>query len=272
MNVHHRFLIIALGITLATIMFSPSSATALRPCDTRCKPATRCNILCEGPTETLTCAEWGVCDSNTTYDMLNWMRQTYSDSGTTHLAQRNGNGVISEFSSCNFSNGFYRVSSKCGQNHEKFVFDGNNIFLVRESFQDSSSHFKTHDNFVWLRRVMRSGDSFVADCSWIEFDGCDNPDPKSCSDTTTLTGPVSLELGGEIGTVAALIRSQTLGDGTVEQYFYAKPYGFVKYRHLTSNGSLIRKEVFKLKISGEVQPHMSPCFPLQCGANMEPCN
>lgn len=252
-------------------MFPGGPIHALMLCE-YCNESTPCETVCIDEYGVTTCEEWGVCEEPIVYDMVQWMTQTYTNHGTTHLEQPiPNNGVISEFSSCNFTGGFYRVSSACGQNHERFTYNSGYIFLTREAFQDSSTHFKTHTNFVWLRRHMTSGESFWADCSWKEYTACNTFTTASCLNRVTLTGPVTLSLGGDVGTVEALVRSQTLGDNTVEKYFYAIPYGFVKYEHRSAGGSLIRSEVFNRIVSGNVKPHTSSCYSLDCSGQSGSC-
>lgn len=207
------------------------------------------------------------------FDLFEWMVPTYPGAGTTHLRQQPGWGDnLSEFSSCPFPGGFFRVSSPCGRQHEKFVYDERNIFIVRETFQDRERHFRTHENFVWLRRFMNPGDGFRVDCAWTTYEGsCTEARTVPCSDVVWLEGPTLVALGGDLGALHCLVRKQRLGDRSVEAYYYARPYGFVKFEHNTDDGLLVRRSVYNRIEPGELRPHPSDCFELECPGQDSDC-
>lgn len=226
----------------------------------------QCWINCPGPDcEQITCGEWGVCNGIYCEDMVAWMRQTYSDAGSTHLKDAFSTS-LSEWDSCNFSSGFYRVSSTNGTVHERFIYDANNIKITRESLGDCD-HFRTHANFVWLKRCMApTGESFVADCSNTLYEGsCSGTFQGSCSNTVILEEGGQLDLGGDLGTVSrSLRRTQVLSDGQKERYYYAKPFGFVKYELVNQSGQVTLTRLYNDKVAGQKKPNQSPCYTVEC--------
>lgn len=255
--------------SLLFLVLVSGPALAVGLCQETCSSSTECWEGCwtDDPFlgEFTTCGEYGRCIDGTppVYDMVEWMQQTYPGATTTHLAQVSG-GVVSEFTGCTFTNGFYRTG-KGGESHELFTYDNTWINIWREVFDASESRFKTHDNFHWVRRHMSPGQCFTADCAWRLHEGsCTPPSETPCSTISCLEGPVMLSLGGDIGTVEAVIRTFIQGNGNKEKYFYAKPYGMVMVELRAPNGSLIHNEIFNQIVSGEITPNPSACFSLDC--------
>jgi hypothetical protein len=256
----------------AALTLSASTASAVQLCETRCTPSSNCGLSCRIDFDTITtCGAYGVCQSGTVYDLKEWMLPSYPNHQTTHLTQTfvGNNGVRSEFFTCSaFPNGFFRVSDVCGKLAERFTFDNQNIFITRETFPDAPIHFKTHTSFVWARRFMQSGQTILSDCAWQEQYSCTPGAVTPCTIPTRLTGPHTLALGGDVGTVQALAIEHSLGDGKLERYFYAKPWGYVKFELLNANGSLNYKEEFNKITAGALLPKQSSCYTWECGAQI----
>lgn len=257
-------------IVVVVLVLFPGTAALAQTCEDDCDASSECTQECltfDGfYGHLISCGEYGVCEEGQppVYDMVSWMKQTYSGAASTHLEQTSG-GVISEFSGCTFGNTFYRSNSGSGEYHERFTYDSTWISILREVFDASSAHFKTHDNFHWLRRYMSPGTCFTADCSWREHVGsCSTPPETPCSTTVCLKGPYLLDVGGDIGTVETLVRTQLQGNGNEERYYYAKPYGMVMFKLLQPDGTVASSEVFNQIVPGEVTPNPSSCFEVGC--------
>lgn len=265
-----------LALILVGMLGAPREAAAILPCELKCTPSTSCSAGCyDDEGDVITCDIWGVCANGPVYDLVEWMVPSYAGHTSTHLEQTapGNNGIKSEFITCpGFPNGFFRVSSLCGDLQERFTYDSQNIYITRETFKPlTANHFKTHSNFVWIKRHMRSGDSFVADCSWREHTSCAVPPVTPCSIPVRLKGPVTLALGGDVGTVQALVVEHVVGSGFVEKYFYAKPWGYVKFEFRQPSGALVYKEDFNKIVAGNLLPHTSACFALECPGQVGSC-
>ena len=269
--------VVGQGTAVVALLALSTSPAAGLWCRDECTAATDCWHFCATWYGwSVTCGEFGVCQEGQppVYNMVSWMQQTYPGASSTHLEQSSGE-IISEFSACNFASGFYRTNTRDGRYHERYTYDSTWIHFWREVFDASAAHFKKHDNFNWLKHYMAPMDSFTTDCSFREYNSlaCTVPPKTPCSTTIRLRGPYLLALGGDIGTVEAIARTQDRGNGDVEWYYYAKPYGMVKFelRHSDGGpiggppeGSIVYSEVYNHIVSGEVTPDPSACFQLDC--------
>jgi hypothetical protein len=115
---------------------------------------------------------------------------------------------------------------------------------------------------------MFSGESFQTDCSWRLHTSCAVPPlVHSCPMTVRLLGPVTLSLGGNVGTVQALAVEHVVGNGS-EFYYYAKPWGYVKFEFYNTSGVRTHNEEFNTIVAGNLMPKTSPCYGLECGGQI----
>ncbi len=251
---------------LATVFFvAPISPAFGLWCSDECTTASDCWQECVPARAgyTITCAEHGVCKDGQppVYDMVTWMKQTYSGATTTHLEQSSG-GVISEFTACPSDGIFYRTNNPDGEYWERFSYTIRWIDIRREVFDASAGHYRRmFGPMHWLERYMSPSPqaAFTSDCTWWESYACSTTGQFSCANDVYLKGPYLIDVGGDIGTVEALARVQVLGNGDEEWYYYAKPYGMVLYEYFFADGSLKRRSVFDRIVSGEVEPNPMSC-------------
>lgn len=183
----------------------------------------------------MTCGEYG--GAVQTYDMVEWMRQTYSGHTSTYLSQSDNSGAISDFSvRDDAKRRFYRMNERNGAYNELFEYDDNYIYSRREVYDAQTGRYNLHPRYVWTKRYVTlgttCGETVFADSDYTRYTGCSvtgsgGPDMK-----WVVTAPETLSLGGDVGTVKAIRLTQynLSNPNYVERYYYALKWGFVFYQ------------------------------------------
>lgn len=199
-----------------------------------------------------------------TYDMVEWMVQTYSGHTSDYLGQSSGSGPISEFSNHDPSNRrFYRINGSDGNYNELFEYDDYYIYIRREASNVSGGAYLKHPGFVWTQRYVETGVScgtlVGADSDYTRYSNCSVAGSGGPDFWMAVSGPETLNLGGDVGTVQALRLTQTnlSNTNTIERYYYAQPWGFVFYQKLV-DGVVTAQETHNTKFS-PAPPLTIPC-------------
>jgi len=196
--------------------------------------------------------------------MVEWMVQTYPGHQSNYLGQSSGSGPISEFSNHDTTNKrFYRINEASGNYAELFEYDNDYIYIRREASNVSSGDYLSHPSFIWTKRFVVVGNAcgtqVGADSDYTQYIGCSAAGTGGPDFWMGVSGPETLDLGGDVGTVQALRLTQTnqSNPSVIERYYYAKPYGFVYYQKLV-NGVVTVEEVHNTKYS-PAPPLNIPC-------------
>lgn len=261
-------------LAFAVLAFAPSAFGQL--CDNTCGPDSECDTACytcqfDYPDGTCppeyttwkTCGDFG--GSVQTYDMVEWMVQTYSGHQSTYLSQSDNTGAISDFSIHDTTNRrFYRMNERNGRYNELFEYDSNYIYSRREVYDATAGRYNAHPNYVWTKRFVTLGSS----CGATTYGDSDYTRYQSCAVTGSggpdirwvVSAPETLNLGGDVGTVQALRLTQynLSNPNYVERYYYAKPWGMVFYQKVES-GVVTVQNSLNTKFSPE------PALVLPCG-------
>lgn len=101
--------------------------------------------------------------------------------------------------------------------------------------------------------------SIEANGYYQEYTDCQFVRQRGADFHISVWGPYWISVGGDVGRVRALrLTSTNLDNGTTERYWYAKPWGMVRYDRY-ENGQLVRQERFNTIWPGE------PNLVLECG-------
>lgn len=207
----------------------------------------------------------------TVYDMVSWIVQTYPNASSTYLGQVNNPlGPISDFSKWYpASKRFYRVSHINGYANEVFDYDDNYIYIRRETMYSSPADFLYHDqNYVWAPRFALTANTPQHQACgntsttnhYQQYSNCLNVGSGGTNFLVAISGPFTLALGGDVGTVQALLKNLTnLSNFEVEKYWYAEPYGFVKFQKIDANGQILVEEIHNTIYQND------PPLSLSCG-------
>lgn len=212
------------------------------------------------------CTQYGY----TVFDMVEWIVQAYPGASSSYLGQQtNSQGPISDFSHwIEADRRFYRITDVWGSN-EVYDYDDQFIYLRRETRYQNPTDFYLYPYYIWAPRYAATANSpqhqacsnysFTREAT--EYVGCTVIGQLgSVRFLVAVSGPFSLTLGGDVGTVQALrLRSTNLNNFESENYWYAKPYGFVFYQKVDSGGNVLVEETHNRIYSGE------PPLYLQCG-------
>jgi hypothetical protein len=197
--------------------------------------------------------------------MVEWMVQTYAGNSLNYLGQSTGSGPISEFSNHDQVNHrFYRINASNGNYNELFEYDDYYIYIRREASNVSGGAYLSHPNFIWTQRYVETGvacgTEVGADSDYTNHNNCVVTGSGGPDFRMAVSGPETLNLGGDLGTVQALRLTQTnlSTPSTIERYYYAKPYGFVFYQKLV-NGVVIAEEKHNTKFAPQ------PALTIPCG-------
>lgn len=230
-------------------MLVVTSASA-QPCLNTCTQQVDCETTCytcqylypdgECPPEETTWKTCGDFSSGTaTYDMVQWMTQTYAGHATSYLGMSSGLGPISDFSHHDSVNKrFYRINGANGNYNELFEYDQNYIYIRREATDVAAGNYLQHPWFIWTRRFATTGSHcgtvVFADSSYSRVESCSPTGSGGPNFKWTVSGPETLALGGDVGTVQALRLTQEnlANPSVIERYYYAIPYGFAFYQRL----------------------------------------
>lgn len=204
----------------------------------------------------------------TTYDMVEWIVQTYPGADTSYLGPQNP-GPIADLSRWDsVRQRFYRVRDTVGGN-EVYDYDDNYIYLRRETINNSPTDFLLYtNNYIWAPRYAITANTaqhqpcfrLETSATSTEYVGCQVVGSGGVTFAVVVSGPFTLTLGGDVGTVQALKLAQTnLNVFESESYWYAKPYGLVYYERRSANGTLLGQETLNRIYTPE------PRLDLSCG-------
>lgn len=229
-----------------------SSASFGQMCGQVCGPATACDQPCyvcrfhvqdycpEQYTTWTTCGQYR--GGEETYDMVEWMVQTYNGHWSTYLSSSNNDGPISDFSFHDTVNRrFYRINEPGGNYNELFEYDDQNIYIRREARNVSGGVYLLSPNFIWTKRYVTTGKAcgtaVISDSEYTRFEGCRNAGSTGPLFQMGVSGPETLYLGGNVGTVSALRLTQVnpSNPNDAERYYYARPWGMVYYEKVENN-------------------------------------
>lgn len=199
----------------------------------------------------------GACASNPcpdpstakTYDMVEWMVQTYPEHENTYLGQADIVGPISEFSYHDkIAHKFYRGNAPDSNYFEEFEYDGENIYIRKEVRDRIKGNYFLHvKNFIWTKRFVKLGTNCKTQvCSssyYYYYENCWKLNESGPMFSMEVSGPYALSLGNDVGDVEALCILQTNENkpSYKERYCYSKPWGFVYYEKI-ENGKVTYSE------------------------------
>lgn len=188
-----------------------------------------------------------------TYDMVEWMVQSYPDHETTYLGQADIIGPISEFSYHDItSKRFYRGNAPDSNYFEEFEYDNENIYIRKEVRDRLKGDYFLHvRDFVWTKRFVRIGPNCktVAKSSsfYFYYENCWKRDESGPDFTMEVSGLYPLSLGNDVGNVEALCLLQINENkrSHKERYCYARPWGFVYYEKIENDKVIYSENLSK---------------------------
>ena len=254
---------LALVIATATLCFSSTPVRAQRT-PAPPQPVAGESALPQSPPNI--CGQYG----STVYDMVQWIVQTYPGADTSYLGQQNNSqGPISDFSKWDsVKRRFYRVTDIWGSN-EVYDYDDNYIYNRRETkYQNPTDFYLSTSNYIWAPRYAITANTpqhqacfnTRTSSAYDEYSGCQKIGSGGAPFLVSVSGPFTLTLGGNVGTVQALRLNQTnLNVFETESYWYARPYGFVYYERRDAGGNLLVSETHNTIYTPE------PPLALSCG-------
>jgi hypothetical protein len=205
-----------------------------------------------------------------TYDMVQWMVQTYPNHQTSYLQAHDRSSTLSVFTTPVGSR-FYRISGFNGSpgsaGNEVYDYDGLYVYIRRETRFSSPSDFNYHPTTIWAPRIAvtlasngHACGNFQTDRHYDYYTNCVNQGRRGANFIVTVDGPYATTIGGNVGTVPALrLSNLNLSTFETEEYWYAMTWGMVMYRLYDSNNVFVRQEVFDT-----IFPNQPPLV-LQCG-------
>ena len=176
------------------------------------------------------------------YDMVQWMVQTYPGHESSYLLRDDGTGTVSDYSIHDPQHHrFYRISSTQGYGNEVYDYDDNYIYIRRETRFDSPRTFLRHPNYIWCQRhavVLRSDgrccNQVVSDSHYDWYENCLPVRSGGPLFHISVGSPALLNVGGNVGTVMTLkLISINMGNIATEIYWYAQGWGMVHFQQWT---------------------------------------
>lgn len=204
-----------------------------------------------------------------TYDMVEWMIQTYPNHENTYLGTPDGSGE-SEFSYYSKDKRkIYRVDWPTNTYFEELEYDNNNIYIRKEVRDNSKGIYLEHtQNFIWTKRFVTVGskktDGVYTNSHYNYYENCVKISEGGTTFYMMVTGPVSFEAGGDVGTVDMLciVQLNTKNKNYIEKYCYAKGWSMIHYEKIEDG---------KITLSGTfntIHPAATPTFSI-CGKNLD---